>query len=189
MSKSFTSDKLDWLNALMSDGKISSTAFRVGFCIAKHINQHTGITFVSDETIGDETNISRRRIIEARNLLKNEGWVIWKRTRTANVYRLLSDNLNAILDEQIKKSDLREERRLARRVVPKLTHLKSPVVPISSQHDALKTAQQDMPESAHIHLMGYTVEVTPKERGQPSKDSQLLRESIDLNIVTSVGTC
>jgi hypothetical protein len=186
VSKSFTSLKLDWINALMSDSKISSTAFRVGFCIIQHVNEHTGLAFVSDETISDKTATCNRQVREARNLLRDKGWLIWKRTRTANRYRLLANNLNAIIDEQIIKKELRIERRDRRKTAePKLPDRRD-----SAVLDGRISAEQERRDSADIHLMVNTVEVTPKERGPTAKKVLVVEGGIPLHIIgTTLGTC
>jgi hypothetical protein len=180
VSKSFTSLKLDWINALMSDGEVSSTAFRIGFCIIQHVNERTGVAFVSDETISDKTGIRNRQVREARNLLRDNGWLIWKRTRTANIYRLLATNINAITDEQILKREQRQDRRDS-------AEPKSPDRRKSASLDGRKTAEQEWLDSADIHLSKYTLEVTPKERGLSKERFSQLREGVMIHAVTTLG--
>jgi hypothetical protein len=154
-NKTATSRKLDWLDALNADPAVRPFAFKVGFAIAKHVNARTGEAMVSDETISDITSISMRHVRAGRELLKARRWISWKRTRTANVYRLLSTNVNNALDLLILRRDARRERRakrmLERHPSASLNHRdRQP----SAELDRQRTAEQDRQPSADIHLRG-----------------------------------
>jgi hypothetical protein len=127
--RSFTGDKLDWMTALCADPRLSLPDFKIGFCIAQHVNSSTGVAILSDDTLVDKTNINRRSVIRSRINLKKYGWIDWKRTMTHNVYWTLGTPMDAISDHQTLLKDGRDERRQRmkskRKVVPKLTHLKA----------------------------------------------------------------
>jgi hypothetical protein len=107
----FTGTKLDWLNCLAADQRISDNAFRVAFVIAQHLNWRTGQTMLSDETIADEASGSIRAVVRSRTLLRQLSWLIWRRTQIANVYSLDFRNMNAMRDAMLVAREARQERR------------------------------------------------------------------------------
>jgi hypothetical protein len=160
--KSWTSRKLDWMDAVAADPRVPALAFEVGFIIAQAINARTEIAFVSDDTIADRTGCKRRAVHSARNLLRECGWIEWKRTRTANEYRLRFEKINLVLDMQTVKRDQRAERRQKRRDLRATkagsdvhgeAHLKSP--------DVHGETHLDVHGETHIHLRDNTLK---KER-------------------------
>ena len=110
-NKTATSRKLDWLNALLVDPFLKSYAFKVGFCIMQHVNAQTWKAMVSDETIADKTSLSRRHVRNGRELMRDRGWIKWRRTRTANIYTPLDTNLNSLTDLLTTRRDARDDRR------------------------------------------------------------------------------
>lgn len=172
--RSFTGSKLDWMAALSADPRIDARAFEVGFQIAQHLNMKKGVAFVSDDTITDKTGIPRRWVQRARADLKLYGWIGWERTRTANIYWTLGDNLNPVLDHQVMLKDARDERRSRRksghRVAPPMAHLKGRDTPALAHQVAPPVAEQDAPPMANRHLRGNTVVATPSEERHPRKE-------------------
>ena len=140
--RTFTSDKLDWVNALSADPRVSSEAFEVGFCIAQHVNQRTGKAILSVETIRDKTHVNLRSVHRCRMHLKELGWIDWVRTKTANVYVTLGLNMNAVLDHQLVLKEQRDERRQKSRKqeVPEMAHLNQPDVPVPADREVPKVA-------------------------------------------------
>jgi hypothetical protein len=125
--QTWASYKFDVLTGMSADPRLDARAFEVGFCILQHVNAKTGKAMLSDDTIADKTGIPKRWVLRARNLLWETRWLRWERTRTANVYQVLSDPLNAVLDHQeILKDERRERqsktRREARRETPRVAH-------------------------------------------------------------------
>ena len=110
-NKTATSRKLDWLGALAVDPAVKPYAFKTGFAIVQHVNARTGWAMVSDETLADETSMTTRHVRRGRDLLRQRGWIQWKRTKTANLYRPLSKLLNSALDLLTTRRDDRQERR------------------------------------------------------------------------------
>lgn len=110
--QSFTSKKLDWMKCCCFDRQLQAHDFAVAFVIAQHINARTGITMLSDETIAMESGgRSERSIRRSRVRLRDAGWLDWKRTRSANVYRLNHHKVNQMLDLLIAMRDARKEKR------------------------------------------------------------------------------
>jgi Helix-turn-helix domain len=111
----FTGRKLDFLNCVAFDRQVQSIDFRVMFVIAQHVNEKTGTAFLSDETIADKTGGgSPRNVYRARLRLQKAGWLNWRRSRTANVYTLRYDKMNAVLDMIAISNDARRKMRLRR---------------------------------------------------------------------------
>jgi hypothetical protein len=94
--RSFGSFKFDWMRALAADPNLDTRAKMIGNCILSHINQHSGAAILSDRAISDETAIPLRWITRGRNDLRDGGWIDWKRTGGANVYRVLDDHIPAM---------------------------------------------------------------------------------------------
>lgn len=183
--RSFTADKLEWMRALCADPRIDARAFQIGFCIAQHVNRESRTAILSDETIRDLTNMPTRWVRRARNRLRETKWVAWKRTRTANVYWTLSDNLSQVSDllltRREARQEMRETRKNGRRDRPPVAILKSPDRPRVATLDRPWVAEQERPQVADIHLSSNTLRGTPSkegglgevvivERGEPSFD-------------------
>jgi hypothetical protein len=160
--RTFAGEKFDWLTALNADPLMDARAFKVGFCIMQHVNQHSGKAFLSDETIADKTNVPIRSVQRARAALRDRGWLAWRRTRTANVYWSVADNMNAVTDHQTMLKDARDEKRKRRREAPRLVDQDPP--PVADLSDQVRprvaelvrprVANQVRPRVADIHLSG-----------------------------------
>lgn len=87
----FTGRKLDLTNAVCFDRSIRDYAKFVMSVIVSHLNEKTGHTKLSDETIAFESGgASRRKVIRARKELQRR-WLTWQRTLTANIYSANSE--------------------------------------------------------------------------------------------------
>jgi hypothetical protein len=156
--RTFTSEKLDIMNALNVDPRIKRSTFKVSVAILKHINERTGTANPSDETLSDETNLSIRTVIRAREALREYGWLIWRRTRSSNVYKFKTTNINNSLDLLALRRDDRADRRRNRHMTA-AAYLKPLAVP--------PLAVLDVPPAADKH-----VTVTPTEsRGKKASIS------------------
>jgi hypothetical protein len=114
---SLGSFKLSWLESIMSAyPEIDNAALRVGLCIALALNQRRW-AYISTKAISDRTGISVTRVKVALAKLRDHGWLIWKRTRDANVYKLLLLDKNQIDIEarQTNLSDRGDEARKTKR--------------------------------------------------------------------------
>jgi DNA-binding transcriptional regulator YhcF (GntR family) len=136
--RTFTSEKMDLINAINADARISGNAYKVAICIINHVNEKAGYAFPSVETVGIKTRLSRSAVERALKLLRKTGWlrsrkVYDHKTRTQhNRYWLLDDNLNAIADEQVTLlEEAREARREGQRETPK-TPAQSVAQPVTS---------------------------------------------------------
>lgn len=114
--RSLGSLKLTWLQTIMSaHPEIDHAAYRVAACIAFAINQASRYARISDQAIADKTGVSLTQVKVARNALRDHGWLVWKRTRDANLYKLvlLERNVSDIDDRQTIYRDRRNEARKA----------------------------------------------------------------------------
>jgi len=154
--RSFTSQKLDWITAMIADHRLDARAKIVGVCIAQHINQHTRTWILSDEVIADKTGIPKRGIQRARRSLRTIGWVGWKRTGDANLYWTLSEQMDSVLDRQrsLKAAGM------DRRARSKIDKTDSPPVAVLTPlrlatrggSDSPPVASLDSPPMANRHL-------------------------------------
>ena len=112
--RSLGSFKLDWLQTLMSAyPEIDHATYRVAACIAFTVNQASRYARISSQTIADKTGVKLTKVKAARTTLRDHGWLVWKRTRDANLYKLISleRNVSEIDDRQTICRDRRNEAR------------------------------------------------------------------------------
>jgi len=127
--RSFASFKFDWMRALAADPRLDARAKMIGYCILSHVNQHSGEAILSDRSISDETAIPERGIIRGRGPLRKHGWVDWRRTGGANVYRVLNNQIVAMNDRLARLKSQRNDvkgGKAARRVQPNVTERNHP---------------------------------------------------------------
>jgi hypothetical protein len=166
----FTGRKLDWLNVVSADRKLKPAAFEVAFCIVQHVNAKTLIAILSDDVIVEKTGISRAEVERHRKSLKAAGWLTWRRTRSANNYTPLFDNMNAARDVLAAMREDRRERRAKRAArtrdfiadsSPAMDQASSPTMKASSS------------PAMNIHHQYYTLDVTPSKK-RPSIEHPFL---------------
>jgi hypothetical protein len=146
-----TSEKLDWLDAVIADHRLDARAKVIAYCIRQHVNRDTGIAFVSDATITDKTGVPNRWVRRARNDLRAANWIDWKRTRTANVYSTSTEPMAAIAEQQ---RTLKEARDTRRRERPRVAEheLGNSDRPQVAEHDGPQVAGLVRPRVADIPL-------------------------------------
>jgi hypothetical protein len=164
-----TSEKFDWLDAVMADHRIDARAKVVAYCIMQHLNRGTGFAFVSDPTITDKTGIPKRWVQRARNDLRAAGWIAWRRTGTANIYSPLTEPMPGIAEHQrILKKARRDRRRDTQRVAhqdkPQVAQLERDDPPPVAEHAPPQVAQQETPRVANIPLSDNPVVLTPEKK-------------------------
>jgi hypothetical protein len=127
---------------------------------------------VSDDTISDKTNIPKRWVLRARQSLRDAGWINWRRTKTANIYRTLGHRINAVTDHQIILREKRTERqtkaRQARLETPPVAYLKHQGTPPMAHLETPPVTEQETPPVANIHVGSYTLSLTPSKEDQHS---------------------
>jgi DNA-binding transcriptional regulator YhcF (GntR family) len=176
---SFTSQKLDLIDAVNADARISGKAFKVLVCVAQHVSQKSGHAFPSIETISVKTRLPIRTVERALATLRTTGWVRSRRVfdhrtrRTHNRYWLLTDNLNAILDEQVQLRDAQKAKREAARNVAQPAAGRGTVRQQSATGGGKQSATSGgvTPEKEHLTRISASKEtVLVVERGDPAAD-------------------
>jgi Helix-turn-helix domain len=165
--KTFTADKLNWLDCVANDRDLKPAAFKVAYAIMQHVNAETLIAWLSDETLVDITGISRPQVQRHRESLKEAGWLTWERTQIANHYTPLFDRVKAGLDDILARREKRKELRKTRRT----TQVNSPGASPATQPDASLATQPDASPAMHIHLRDNTYEITPSKDSNPERSA------------------
>jgi hypothetical protein len=161
-NRTFTSRKLDWLDTLAFDRRLSPLAFKVGFRIIQHVNASTGRTRISDATIADEIGCPARNVYRPRILLRDTGWLTWRRTRTANIYEIKFDNVERLLDLMTAARDVRKEQ-WQRRQNRLRDHA---LVRNLNQPDCAPTRTQDCAPMRNKHLREDTLKTLDCRKGK-----------------------
>lgn len=115
--KSFTSDKLDVLDCISMDPRVTPAEFRVAFRLMQHANGENGAIFPAQDRIADQTGMKLRTVRACIAGLVDKGWlnVIRPNKRLPNLYRFKIDHMNAILDRQTTMGEYRKEERAAKK--------------------------------------------------------------------------
>jgi hypothetical protein len=114
----FTGKKLDWLTCVNFDRRLKQfpTVFKVAYVIANQVDEFKNTAFISDAAIADKAgDISVSQVQRSRKLLRDTGWLAWRRTYSANVYSLLSEHVSGTWDAITASNEARKERRRKRR--------------------------------------------------------------------------
>jgi hypothetical protein len=110
--KTFTSEKLSWVNLLMMDHEQQPVARLVGIAIAQTVNEETGVSKTSDRVIADRLGISDRTVIRSRLALRDGEYLAWHKPnpRAANRTKLVlsEKNIRRVEGEQINRKDRRD---------------------------------------------------------------------------------
>lgn len=115
-NQSFTKWKLDLLDAMSMDPRLTSTEFRVAYRLLQHANAETRAIFPSQDRIASQIGSKERAVRAAIAGLVAKGWLTVSRRnrRLPNMYRFETGHVNAILDRQISLNEARKEERLRR---------------------------------------------------------------------------
>ena len=114
--KAFTSAKLDILDCISMDRRVTAAEFRVAFRLAQHANGENGAIFPSQDRIADQTGMKARTVRACIAGLIKKGWlhVIRPNKRVPNLYRFDGRHMNEILDRQASMDEYRKDERAAR---------------------------------------------------------------------------
>jgi Helix-turn-helix domain len=159
--KTFTSHKMDLINALVADHTILPSDKLVAICIVQCIGDKTGHGYPSDETIADKTALSVETVKRARKNLRAAGWLTWKRRfRTSSLYWVLAEPMAAVAERQqvlaLSRKDRREAEHPAYSEPPQAAHLgMSKVSPMT-----LLNVSELVPEAPKVSPM--TLRVCPE---------------------------
>ena len=97
--RSFTSWKLNVLNALVSDRKVSDGQFRIAARVLEAVNADTGKAYITDRTLADDVpRTDKAKCTGARKHLQEMGWWTYApgRSGRATEYRFKDDRVNQI---------------------------------------------------------------------------------------------
>ena len=111
-NQSWTSRKMDWLTCAAYARDLIPADFKVAFVVMQHVNEKTLECFPSEQTIADKCGLSERHVRRSLKRLCDKGWLKSRRTRDANRYTVLFNNVNRILDNMIVD---RENRKVERK--------------------------------------------------------------------------
>lgn len=117
-NRTFTSWKLDILNAMSIDPRITASDFRVAFRLMQHVNAKTGACFPSQDSLSEEAVMKERSVRQCIANLRRHGWIdVTARSSggrgKSNLYRFLQKHVNAMLDRMCELQEARRERRTA----------------------------------------------------------------------------
>jgi hypothetical protein len=122
--KSFTSEKLTWINLLMKDHGQKPVHRLVGIAIAQTVNEDTRESRASDRFLAESLGISVRTVITARKALHGGEWLAWHKPnpRAANRTKLVltEKNIRSVEDHQTALKDQRDFEAFEGRRRPKL---------------------------------------------------------------------
>jgi hypothetical protein len=86
--RAFCAEKFKWLNALNADKDVDGRPFKVAFAVSQYLDVETGETCrLSDPTIAAKTGLPERCVRRARVVLRDHGWLSWRRTLDGSFYR------------------------------------------------------------------------------------------------------
>lgn len=97
---SFTSRKLDVLDAMAMDPRLSPAEFRVAYLIVQHANAKTGAMFPSQERLAIQMGVRTRWVRHCIDGVVEKGWLTKHRPnrQRPNSYTINTQHMNAILD-------------------------------------------------------------------------------------------
>jgi hypothetical protein len=112
MSASATSRKLDYLDALAADPTVPPRAFEIGFAIVQRCRweMEPPQAQISDLALLDRTGSCLRDLTRHRATLRKQGWIVWRRTASANIYTPLFEKVATMMALLEQKAEVRRER-------------------------------------------------------------------------------
>lgn len=171
--KAFTSQKMDWINAVVADHRIDASAKIVAICIKQHVNEKDEFgCFPSDECIADKTAMSVSTVKRTRNKLRAAGWLTWKRRMRSNLYWTLTEPMADVAERQQTLTMARKDRREA---PPPAFSDRSPV----TDHDVYDRSPVTDLDSSPVTDKHLTANTTKKEeRKEESHDLKVADPSV-----------
>jgi DNA-binding transcriptional MocR family regulator len=112
--RSFTSRKLEILDAISMDPRVTAAEFRVAYRLIQHQNAETGAIFPSQDRLASQIGVKERTVRANIAGLVKKGWLDVNRRnmRTANLYAFKDKHVNEILDRQITLNETRKAERV-----------------------------------------------------------------------------
>jgi hypothetical protein len=160
--RAFCAKKFKWLNALNADKDVQDPAFKVAFAISQYFDVETGETCrLSDKTIAAKTGLPVRCVVRARKVLRDRGWLSWRRTRNGNFYC------------QEPGATQPAARKAQRRRAPRDTPQAAQTKPSTAPRDTPQEADQDTPQEAETYLSKLDKDIGSKKEGPPPPRSRI----------------
>lgn len=112
-AQNFASFKFNMIDAMMVDGRLTPSDFRVGILLLQCLNNDTGEIYPSIGYIAEISGISPRMVRYCLDNLRNTGWIDWHRgnRQKANNYAFDTLNLAAMKARRKAIEQARRERR------------------------------------------------------------------------------
>jgi len=160
-TKTFTSAKLDILDAISMDPRVTNGEFRIAYRLAQHANSKTGAIFPSQDRLASQTGMTIRGVRNCIAGLIKKGWLRARRPnrRLSNFYEFDGRHVNPILDRQIMLDDVRREERAAK-AIPHDRHSRDGQKRLTGMTMPLVTGIQMPPNTSSKHLK----EISSEER-------------------------
>lgn len=170
--QSFTSWKLDLLNAACMDERLKPATFRLLMRLAEAMDDGTwerdsGVAqaYIGDDVIADEVPgfKDRHTIRDHRKALHAAGWLTYQpgRGAKATIYRITDKPANALLD---RRDELREARK-TRRETERLAYMEGGKLPQIRQGGRGQTAPRNGDVHPRVHLKGSPEPISPTVKG------------------------
>ena len=140
--RAFCAEKFKWLNALNADKDVDGRPFKVAFAISQYFDVETGETCrLSDITIAAKTGLPVRCVLRARIILRDRGWLSWRRTKDGSFYCPEPGAAQPAA------------RKAQRRCAPQDTSPAAQTKPSTIPQDTPPAADQDTPPAAQTSLL------------------------------------
>jgi DNA-binding MarR family transcriptional regulator len=179
IQKSFTSKKMDIINCMMIDPRISPSQFKVAVCLIQHASANSGAIFPSQERLSVLLNMSLSVVKRNITDLVKSGWLSKRRQNRqhSNSYAFSTKHLDAMLDRRESLEEtMREQRRLANsdrsKTTPQefLTGQKRHFPRGQKRH--FPTGHLCPPNTLREHRKGTPEEVRGMEQGNSNSDTR-----------------
>lgn len=179
--RSFTSRKLDMLDAMSVDPELRGDLFRFAFRVMQHINSNSGLAWPSLRRIAAQMGISISTAKRHADRLVELGWLYRERPnrRGTYEYHFLETRMNMVLDAmqiRVEESDIDEENRAAGicREVAELTPRKPREVSKLDHSEVSKLDHSEVAELTPKHLSTNYLKLTPDSLGiEEEKNSEV----------------
>lgn len=106
--------KLDMIDAMMVDDRLSPKTFKVGVALLQFQNSRTGELYPSQAVIAETTGIPERTVRDCLGSLREAGWLLWDRGNRQKANEYSFDHANIAL-MQAKRRRMEQERKRRKR--------------------------------------------------------------------------
>lgn len=109
--RSFTSWKLDIINCIAIDPRLTASDVRLAIILLRHLNSISGQCNPGDEVLAQQMKSDKKTVYNCRVRLRKTGWLTWKRTQKTNWYAFHDTHVNTMLDYLLSMQEANRERR------------------------------------------------------------------------------